>query len=284
MATTVSPPLKWFGGKNYLAPKIVALFPRHLHYVEPYAGGLSVLLDRDPNDKSLWLADDGNLGGVSEVVNDLNKELVNFWTVLRSADLFPEFCRQCQATSLSHPDYDRAGDFFGLHPDPVVRAWAFFVRCRQSRAGTFKGFTSLTRNRTRRGINGNASEWLSAVDNLPAVHARLWPVVIENMDAVKLIRREDGPHTLYYLDPPYMHETRTGNDDYAHEMTEAQHIELLDTLAGLKGKFLLSGYHSDLYDGYAAKHGWKVHEFDLPNNAAGGKEKRRMVECLWLNY
>ena len=39
----VSPPLKWHGGKWYLAPKIVALMPPHIHYVEPFAGGLESL-------------------------------------------------------------------------------------------------------------------------------------------------------------------------------------------------------------------------------------------------
>jgi hypothetical protein len=29
---------------------------------------------------------------------------------------------------------------------------------------------------------------------------------------------------------------------------------------------------------------WHRIEFTLPNNAAGGATKRRMAECLWLNY
>ncbi|MBC7965234.1 MAG: DNA adenine methylase, partial [Fuerstia sp.] len=34
---------------------------------------------------------------------------------------------------------------------------------------------------------------------------------------------------------------------YAFEMTEAQHRELLDVLAGIVGKFMLSGYPGNLY-------------------------------------
>jgi DNA adenine methylase len=37
-------PLKWHGGKYYFAPKIVALMPRHTHYVERFCGGCAVLL------------------------------------------------------------------------------------------------------------------------------------------------------------------------------------------------------------------------------------------------
>ncbi len=58
----ISPPLKWHGGKWYLARRIVAKMPPHIHYVEPFAGGLSVLLAKDPE-------------GVSEVVNDINGDL-----------------------------------------------------------------------------------------------------------------------------------------------------------------------------------------------------------------
>jgi DNA adenine methylase len=280
---SLTAPLKWHGGKSYLARRIVALMPRHLHYVEPFAGGLAVLLERDPNDRRLWVSEDANRGGVSEVVNDLNKELVNFWRVLREPEYFHEFHRRAQATPLSRVEFNDARDaheFFG----PIDRALKFFIVCRQSRAGTFKGFTSLTRSRTRRGINGNASEWLGAVEGLPAVHARLLPVVVECMDAVELIRREDTPDTLFYCDPPYLHETRATTDAYAHEMTTEQHAELLGVLSNLKGKFMLSGYHSPLYDDEAAVHGWRLYEFDLPNHAAGGDSKRRMVECLWVNW
>jgi DNA adenine methylase len=160
---------------------------------------------------------------------------------------------------------------------------AFFVRCRLSRSGLMKTFTPLTRNRLRRGMNGNASEWLSAVEGLADVHARLRPVVLENLPALHLVRREDGPGTLFYCDPPYLHRTRTSPAAYgAFEMTEAEHAELLAVLRACKGKVMLSGYPSALYD--ATLSGWNRHAFDVPNHASGARAKGRETEVLWCNF
>jgi DNA adenine methylase len=258
--------------------------PRHIHYVEPYAGGLAVLLARDPEDRRLWVGDDGSCRGVSEVANDVNGRLMNFWRVLRSHEHFPEFLRQVQAVPLSRAEWEAAhSHIYG--DDPVADAVAFFVNCRQSLAGRMQDFTGITRTRTRRGINGNASEWLSAVDGLPDVHRRLRRVVVENRPALDVIRREDGRGTLFYLDPPYLHETRADADAYASfEMTTEDHRELLEMLAGIEGQFILSGYRSVLYDTAAVQHGWRRLEFEIANHAAGGESKRRMTECVWVNY
>jgi DNA adenine methylase len=132
-------------------------------------------------------------------------------------------------------------------------------------------------------MNGNASEWLSAVEGLADVHARLRPVVLENMPAVQLIRREDGPGTLFYCDPPYPHPTRTAKKVYgAFEMTEADHAELVAVLLACKGKVMLSGYPSALYDRELAD--WNRHAFDIANHASGSKTKGRETEVLWCNF
>ena len=268
--TTIAlvPPLKWGGGKQPLAARIVALMPPHKHYVEPFAGGLAVLLARPG-----W--------GASEVANDLNQVLMNFWRVLRDEGTYVRFARILQATPFSRWEWEEAGRRLD-HPDPVERAVAFFVRCRQSRSGLMESFAPLSRSRIRRGMNEQASAWITAVDGLPEIHARLQPVVLENMPAIDLIVREDGPETLYLCDPPYLHETRASTDLYAHEMNEADHVELLAVLKACEGKVMLCGYRSGLYDKELA--GWTRHEFDLPNNLASGKTKRRMTECLWCNF
>lgn len=275
---SLTQPIKYHGGKHYLAKRIISLFPRHLHYVEPFFGGGAVLLARDPEDEALWLPPHK---GVSEVVNDINGELTNFWRVLRGRDSFDRFHRQVQAIPMSRIEFDDAYKVIE-HSGDIGRAIDFFVGCRQSRAGMMKDFTSITRSRVRRGMNGNVSEWLGAVDGLADVHARLRRVLIENMPAIDLIRREDTEGTLFYCDPPYLPSTRATPNLYAREMTTEAHVELLETLKGCKGKVILSGYPSELYDSTLV--GWRVVDFELPNNAAGGESKRRMTERLWINF
>lgn len=263
----ISPPLKWHGGKWYLAPKIVAKMPPHVHYVEPYAGGLSVLLAKNPN-------------GVSEVVNDVNGELTNFWRILQDEGAFSRFQRVLSAMPFSEVEWRDAQQ--STEDDPVRRAVRFFVHCRQSLAGRMDGFAPLSRTRTRRGMNEQASAWLNAVEGLAMVHARLKRVAILDRDALEVIRQQDGPGTLFYLDPPYLGETRTADDVYTHEMRPEDHARMLDTIKACAGRVMLSGYPSQLYDKSLKE--WTRHEFTLPNQAAGGKQKRRMTEVVWCNF
>ncbi len=274
---TLTQPLKWHGGKGAfngkLAKWIISLMPPHLHYVEPFFGGGSVLLHKDPE-------------GVSEVVNDLNSELISFWAVLRAPEWFSEFRRCIEAVPFSEAMFNGAQDSGARYfaEAAVNVAVRFFIRCRQSRQGLQKDFATLSRNRTRGGMNEQVSAWLTAVEGLPDVHARLKRVVMLNRPALEVIRQQDGPETCFYLDPPYLHATRTTTKDYTHEMSEAEHALLLSCLNNLQGKFLLSGYRSDMYDTAADQFGWTRHEFPIVNNASGKAEKEIKTECVWTNF
>ncbi len=261
-------PLKWHGGKSYLADWIISVMPPHHHYVEPFAGGLAVMLRKSPE-------------GISEVVNDLDGELSNLWQVLKDESRFQEFTRRVEATPFSQVEFENANNSNG---DLVDRAVRFFIRCRQSRQGLRKDFATLSKNRTRRGMNEQVSSWLTAVDGLPDVHARLKRVVILNDDAVTVIRKEDSPNTLFYLDPPYLHETRVTTTDYAVEMTANDHIRLLSALGEIEGKFMLSGYPNAMYDDAAAANGWYRVEREIDCKASSSKEKPKRTEVLWMNY
>ncbi len=272
MATaTLNPPLKRHGGKHDLARRIISLMPSHIHYVEPYFGGGAVLLAK-------------SYEGVSEVVNDLDRDLTNFWFVLQQPSLFAQLHRWLEATPCSEAEFARA--MAGPFLDPVERAHAFFVRCRQSLAARQKQFTPLAKTRTRRGMNELPSAWLSAIEGMPAVHDRLKRVVIlDARPALEVIRQQDTPGTFFYLDPPYLHETRATTTEYgACEMDGNAHTLLLEALGSLQGKFLLSGYPSRLYDDAARERGWSRKEILITNHAAGGKSKRVMREVLWGNY
>ena len=134
-------------------------------------------------------------------------------------------------------------------------------------------------------MNEQVSAWLTAVEGLPKIHERLKTVVILNDDALSVIRSQDGPHTLFYCDPPYLHETRTSTNAYGdNEITVEQHRELLDVLTNIEGKFILSGYPSGLYEEFAQRHGWQRQDILIDNKASSKKTKDRKTECLWTNY
>ncbi len=286
-------PIKMHGGKHYLADRIVGLMPPrksaespggYLHYVETHAGGLSVLLANDPL-------------GISEVANDTHQVLMNFWGCIGSAEGIGGLQILSTATPFSQSlweDCQRIVRKVSLCPADTIRkmereakiqlAYAFLVLCRQSLAGRMKSFAPLSRRRVRRGMNEQASAWLSAVEGLPEVHERMKRVVLLQDDALKVILAEDAEETLFYCDPPYLHETRAAEKVYDHEMNEGDHRALLDGLRHARGRFILSGYRSGLYDDFASRFGWRRVDFDLPNHAAGGRDKRRMTESCWLNY
>src|SRR5262249_9460051 len=152
----------------------------------PFFGGGAVLMAREPDEPGLWLFPKSPQNGVSEVVNDINGRLINFWRVLQDEDAFARFHRTVEAIPMARGEWQKAHSH-SYGQDSVADAVAFFVDCRQSRSGMMNGFTSVTRNRTRRRMNGNVSEWLSAVEGLAEVHRRLKRVLIENMPAVELI-------------------------------------------------------------------------------------------------
>lgn len=305
-------PIKWHGGKYYLRKWIIGLMPPHLHYVEPYFGGGGILLARDPDRNWMGTVHEklaAALQGCSEVANDIHGDLINFWRVLQNEEDFESFRRRIELTPFSEAEFEDALEYSGNEHSGnehsgnehsgnensgneklasvnlrVERAVRFFILARQSRQGLMKDFATLSRNRTRSRMNEQVSAWLNVIDGLPDVHRRLRNVVILNQKACDVIRKQDGPHTLFYCDPPYVHETRSTTGEYTFEMTEAQHAELLEILAGIDGKFMLSGYQCDLYRKWEQQQGWKRHEFLIDNKAAAGKVKETRTECLWCNF
>jgi DNA adenine methylase len=273
-----SNPLKWHGGKSYLSQRIINLMPPHTRYVEPYFGGGAVLFRKNPE-------------GVSEYVNDVDWQLINFWRVLQGDDTREELIRVLSMTPLSREEWeyscrfvaDHTSEEYGREYQCVVDAGMFFVRYRQSRQGLGKDFCTPTK-RLRRGMNENVSAWLSAVDGLPEAHARLRRVEIRNENAIDVIQELDGPDTLFYCDPPYLHETRSSTGEYTHEMSESDHEEMLWVLGNVEGLFLLSGYRSELYDRMANHFGWRRFDFEIDNKASSKKTKPKKIECVWMNF
>ncbi len=262
---TLRPPVKWHRGKRYLCRKIIAYFPPHQTYLAPFGGAASVLLNKPPAEV--------------EVYNDRDRRITRLFRVLR--DHGDEFRRLLTLTPYSEAEFEQAAQPAGTE---IEQARRDFVRWRMSLGGRGDSF-SFTLHRVRRHMADVVSGYLSMIDEeLPAVIDRLRRVQIVNRPAPEAIRTWDGPDTLIYCDPPYVHETRHegSREVYGVEMSEADHRELAATLHACRGKVVLSGYPSPLYDALYA--GWRVVTFDIANHAAGGRTKARKQETLWLNW
>jgi DNA adenine methylase len=281
------PPLKWAGGKRYVAPAVLELMPPHLHYCEPFFGGGQVLFRRDPRDPRFWwdgkTSDGRTPDGVSELVNDLDGNLMNFYRVLKDPELFSRLREWLDKTLFNEAEWEESNHVLaGSQGDPVVRAGSLFVQVRQSYSGERGSHSPTTRTRLREGRNGDVNAWWNAVEGLAAVHRRLRDVRVFCQPALDVIKREDAEETFFYCDPPYPHETRTSTDLYTHEMSLADHRELLAALRQCKGWVILSSYANDLYDTVLSD--WTRRSLDVPNSMASGKKKERKIEVLWYNF
>ncbi len=256
----------WYGGKFSHLGWLLPLLPACHHYCEPFAGSAAVLLNRAP--------------AAVETYNDLDGEVVNFFRVLRDQ---PEaLTRAIALTPFAREEYhDALIPAEGL--SAVERARRFFVRARQTRTGLAQtaslGRWANCRETSRAGMSGVVSRWLGSVDALPEVAARLLRVQIENRPAIDLIRLNDGPETLFYCDPPYVHASRGDANAYGHEMTDAQHEALAAALRAARGKVAISGYRGALMDRLYG--GWN--RYDAPEKRTHSVKDLRQ-ESLWANY
>jgi DNA adenine methylase len=277
-------PLKWHGGKGAhngkLAKWILSLIqlPSNACYVEPYFGGGSVLLHNQHYD------------GIAEVVSDKSKSLVTFWRVLR--EQLPALQQRLTLTPFAEDSLEQALDLIDLMAaadvpldlgQQVEVAASLFVAVRQSRQALMKDFATQS-TRLRGGMGESVSAYLSAIEGLGPVAQRLRRVTILNSDALEVIRKYDSPTTVFYLDPPYLHETRSDRDSYAHEMTAEQHEALLTRLQTIEGSFYLSGYASSMYEYYARRNGWKAHIMSVPLHSSSSSTKATKLEHLWTNF
>lgn len=258
-ASPTRPVLRWHGGKWLLAPWIIGHFPAHQIYVEPFGGAASVLLRKERC--------------YAEIYNDLDQAVVGLFRVLRS-ERAAELVEALRLTPFARDEFTEA---YGEAADVVEQARRLIIR-------SFMGFGSNGHNRST-GFRANsnrsgttpAHDWANYPDCLEAVVARLRGVIVENKDAAAVMAQHDAETTLHYVDPPYVFDTRADlSKDYAHELSDDDHSELLTFLRGLRGMVVLSGYPSPLYD--AALPDWR--RVERKALADGARER---TEVLWIN-
>jgi DNA adenine methylase len=265
-AVTLRPPVKWPGGKRYLAKRIIKNFPHHRVYLEAFGGAASVLLNKKPVEV--------------EVYNDLDHRITRLFRVLR--DQGENFVAKARFIPYSQVEFENAATYPSEAAD-LEMALCDFVRWRQSFGGKGESW-SYTTGRARGGMAGDVNAWWTAIDSLADIINRVRRVQIICQSAFDAIPRFDHPEGLIYCDPPYVHSTRDehSRNVYHAEMSDREHRELANLLAKCKAKVVLSGYPSSLYDELYCS--WRLVNFDIANHAAGGREKARELECLWMNF
>lgn len=255
-------PVPYFGSKQRVASWIASLLPEHGHYVEPFAGGLSVLLAKRPSPM--------------ETVNDLDGELMAFWRVLR--DRPTELLRACMLTPHGRAELAATWDPTTDELELARRIWS---RLAQGRSGTLRN-TGWRHYIDPAGSSTSMPGYLEAYAlRLAAAAERLHGVSLEALPALEVITRYGSrPNVLLYVDPPYLGTTRGWGNNYRCEMKgEADHRDLAAALHDCTAAVVLSGYDSplyaELYDGWH-----RCEQRTMTGNARSAKGR---TEVLWSN-
>jgi DNA adenine methylase len=193
-----------------------------------------------------------------------------------------EFLKLIALTPCSKEEFDRSWEKTNCELENARR---FYVRVRQSFLGMGTQKKSKGWNMAKKTLNCNhgeaVSKWNNSIENLIelAINIRC-NFQITNYDALTFIDKLDDENVFFYCDPPYLDETRASQNDYTFEYTRENHIELAIKLKSIKGKAMVSGYASDLYDNDLYKD-WNRIEFKSKQNNLRSSE---VQEVIWFNY
>jgi len=252
-------PITYYGGKQTMLKYLLCMVPEHRIYCEPFFGGGALFFAKPKAEV--------------EVINDVNGEVVNFFKVMKTK--FSELQKEVQGTLHSRELYHKAMEIYN-HPkkhSDVQRAWALWTATNQGFAGMIGSWGFGKTNSKEKAVAGKRDNFLKAYEE------RLKMVQVEHNDALKVIARCNEKDAFVYCDPPYI-----GSDQGHYEgYTEAHYKKLLDALAKLKGKFLLSSYPSKILNQYIRKYGWKTKRIEKYVAVTKLTEKKK-TEMLVFNY
>lgn len=262
--TTMKTPISYYGGKQKMAATIVKLIPDHELYCEPFIGGAAVYFAKPPSPV--------------EVINDTNKEMINFYRVVK--DDFVSLEKEIRI-SLHSRDLHRKANVIYNNPDmfsDIKRAWAVWVLSTQSFASGLDMSWGYDKKRgtTSKKIHNKRESFTEDYA------IRLQQTQIECADALRIIASRDHEKAFFYCDPPYYNSDCGHYDGYSLDDFKA----LLNLLSQIKGRFLLSSYPSPILKELTKEHGWHTCEqtftVSVANNS--GKPGKPKTEVLTANY
>ena len=233
-------------------------------YLEPYGGSGAMLLSRP-------------LSGHVEIYNDIYENVYSLFKCLSDKALFDELKARCDLALYSSQLRAEYKEKLKEKLSLPERAYYYWYVNRSSHNGVGGWSVNCC---VRRKMSKATSDFLSCIDRMGELHDRLSAVIIENRDAIKLIKKYDQSNVFIYCDPPYHHDTR-GSSRYVHDYTDEQHEEFIDACLASQAKILVSGYACPAYVRLETK--FKRIDFEV-NTIDGTFEKKTKVESLWKNY
>jgi len=196
-----------------MAKRLAEILPEHSCYVELFAGAANLLFVKERSK--------------TEVINDVNCDLVNLFRVAR---YHPRaFIDELQLTTQSRIEFDDFKNQPGL--TDIQRAARIYFLLKTA----FGGRGGDTNSTFGYGTTGRARFRRVAFAAVRRCHKRLDGVYIENLDFQECIDRYDRKHTVFYCDPPYWQ-----TSGYRVPFNWDDHVRLATRLKSIKGKFLLS--------------------------------------------
>lgn len=260
----LKPPITYYGGKQNLLKTILPLIPEHKCYVEPFCGGAAVFFAKGPSRV--------------ECLNDLNGELVNFYRVFKTR--FDKLNEKCQATLYARSEHARASSIY-RNPtdfDEVERAWALWVLGGMGFSGELTGGWGYGASNTSK-----VAAFRGKKKRMSECSKRLEGVQLECSDALKVIKVWDRDYTFFYVDPPYVGSDQGHYSGY----TEEDFHNLLLSLEGIKGKFMLSSYPHEILSEFTERNGWRqinIEQEVVANRRPGSPPAKIKTEVITMNY
>lgn len=256
-------PITYYGGKINMISTILPLIPKHRIYTEPFFGGGAVFFAKEKAE--------------AETINDINNMVVNFYEVVQRD--FENLKAKIEATLFSRVTYTVAWTMYRMPHlfNSLQLAWAFYI-------ATNMGFSCKIGSwgYDKYGKRVRAF-WNKKLIFDSSISKRLERVQIESNDACTVLRSRDAIDAFHYVDPPYF------NSDMGHygNYSKTNYKHLLETLSGIKGKFLLSSYPSDILDEFIKKNAWftkNVNKTLSASKGIAGTKRKSKVEVLTANY
>jgi DNA adenine methylase len=250
----LKPPICRVGGKSKLRKKIIEQIPEHTCYIELFFGAGWVYFGKEPSK--------------IEVINDIDKELVNLFKTIKHHA--PEVERLLQYEFSGRDIFEEYKNCTLEYMTEIHRAIRFLYVITQSFAG--KG------NNYGYGTTTKPGQQIFYKDILLELRDRLKNTYVENLSFGKIIDKYDREYSFFFCDPPYIETC-----GYENKFGEEEHKLLAEKLKGLKGKFLLTindhPLARELYKGFNIK------EVKVNYSISKEKEARgKYNELIITNY